>query len=406
MQDLNLTSKAQTYLSTLCGVKPNRRTGSRGNQEAVHFYAETLRSFGYEIDTKPFASLDYVSQGAILTQGEDRFDVYVSPYSLPCDITSDLVVVSSMAELEGADFTGKILLMYGEICSEQIMPKNFIFYNPEHHQQLIGLLENRRPAALITATGSNPDQVGALNPFPLFVDGDFNLPSVYCGEGLVKLLLARQNAPFHLKIESERVSSLASNVIARLNHSAQKKIVFTAHIDAYQDSPGATDNASGCVVLLLLGELLSGYHGPYKIEIAALNGEDHYSVGGQMDYLKRYGETFPNILVVVNIDDVGYRQGKSSYSFYECPESLSQTARDAFLMYPGLTAGDPWYSGDHMIFVQNNVPAIAFTSEWMPELMKTVTHTTSDTPDLIDCGKLVELAKALESWVKSHLFVQ
>jgi aminopeptidase YwaD len=404
MQKINITSKAEFYLDTLCAVKPNRRTGSPGNREAVHFFGETLRSFGYGIDVTPFSTLDYLTQGAYLAQGEESFEVFVSPYSLPCELTSGLVVVSRMEELERVDCTDQILLLHGEICSEQIMPKNFEFYNPEHHQHMIALLEHRRPAALITATGSNPDQVGALNPYPLFVDGDFDIPSVYCEESLGELLVIRQGTAFQLKIEAKRIPAQASNVIARLNHSAGKKIVFTAHIDAYQDSPGATDNASGCVVLLLLGELLAGYQGPYEIEIAAFNGEDHYSVGGQMDYLQRYGEVFSQIMVVVNIDDVGYQHGRSSFSFYEVPESLSRATREAFLQFPGLIPGDAWYSGDHMIFVQKNVPAIALTSEWMPELMKTVTHTHLDTPDLVNCSKLVELSEALESWVKSLPF--
>jgi aminopeptidase YwaD len=52
-----------------------------------------------------------------------------------------------------------------------------------------------------------------------------------------------------------------------------------------------------------------------------------------------------------------------------------------------------------MIFVQKDIPAIAFTAEHMPELMKTVTHTQLDTPDLIDCARLVELAQALEDFI-------
>ena len=114
---------------------------------------------------------------------------------------------------------------------------------------------------------------------------------------------------FYLKIEARRFSSSATNIVARLNPGATRKIVITAHIDAYEDSPGASDNASGIVVLLLSAEMLSGYRGANCIEIVALNGEDHYSAAGQMDYLKRYASGFPGILFAVNVDDVGYKQG-------------------------------------------------------------------------------------------------
>jgi len=176
---------------------------------------------------------------------------------------------------------------------------------------------------------------------------------------------------------------------------------LTAHIDAYEESPGASDNASGTVVLLLAAEMLADYGGPYAVEIAAFNGEDHYSAGGQMDYLQRYGEALPSIILAVNIDDVGYIEGKAAYSFYECPEPLQQKAASTFAAHPGLCPGEPWYSGDHMIFVMNQAPAIAFTAELMPELMKTVTHTAADTPELIDSGKLVDVAAALNDLVRS-----
>jgi aminopeptidase YwaD len=74
---------------------------------------------------------------------------------------------------------------------------------------------------------------------------------------------------------------------------------------------------------------------------------------------------------------------------------------DVFVRYHGLARGEPWFNGDHMIFVQSRVPSVAFTSEYSPELMKTVTHTSLDTPDLIDCTRLVELAAALDALVRS-----
>ncbi len=54
-----------------------------------------------------------------------------------------------------------------------------------------------------------------------------------------------------------------------------------------------------------------------------------------------------------------------------------------------------------MIFVQKEIPSVAITSEFMPELMRTVTHTSSDTPDLIDPKKLVEVAASLNTLVRS-----
>ncbi|HSG15709.1 MAG TPA: M28 family peptidase [Anaerolineae bacterium] len=397
----NYAAKASDYLNTLCSVKPNRRTGSAGNWAATEFFADTIRPFGYEIDTTPFDVPDHIDEGSSLTAGDKSFEVFTSPYSLGCEMTAELVMVDTVKALESAECRGKILLMRGPICAEQLMPKNFVFYNPEHHQKIIALLESKKPAAVITATERSPDQVGALYPFPLLLDGDFDIPSMYCRDDVGDELAKNQGRPAHMRINARRLPSKATNVVATLNRAAEKKVVLTAHIDAYEGTPGASDNASGTAVLLLAAEMLADYRGEYALEIAAFNGEDHYSVGGQMDYLRRYGEQLGAIHLAVNIDDVGYRKGRAAYSFYECPDQLQKAAEGTFSEFDGLCPGEPWFNGDHMIFVQNGVPCMAMTAEYMPELMRTVTHTALDTPDLVDSAKLVEVAASLNALVKS-----
>jgi aminopeptidase YwaD len=352
-------------------------------------------------NSRSFECLDHICGGARLTHEEEAFEVYASPYTLGCQVLAELIAVSTGEELESTPCEGKILLLRGAVCSEQLMPKGFVFYNPEHHQKILALLESRRPAGIIAATERIPEQVGALYPFPLIVDGDFDIPNAYCRDTVGDVLAARQGDPFRLKIDARRLPSSATNIIARLNAGAAGKLVITAHIDAYEGSPGASDNASGTVVLLLCAEMLSDYRGENCIEFAALNGEDHYSAGGQMDYLKRYGSEFPGVLLAVNVDDVGYRKGGSSYSFYGCSPQLEKKVKDVFRRFDGLVQGEPWFNGDHMIFVQSRVPALAITSECMPELMRTVTHTPADTPDIIDCSKLVEVAASLSALVRS-----
>jgi aminopeptidase YwaD len=394
-------AKASAYLNTLCSVEPNRRTGSAGNWAATEFFADTIGPFGYEIDATPFEVPDHVNDGSVLTIDGETFEVFTSPYSLGCDVTAELITITTVEALENAECGGMILLMRGPICAEQLMPKNFVFYNPEHHQRIIALLESKEPAVIVTATERSPDQVGALYPFPLIVDGDFDIPSVYCRDEVGDVLANEQGRPAHLAIDAMRLPSKATNVIATLNGSAAKKVLLTAHIDAYEDTPGASDNASGTAVLLLAAEMLADYRGEYAVEIAAFNGEDHYSVGGQMDYLRRYGDQLGSILLAVNIDDVGYRKGRAAYSFYECPEKLQNTTERVLSEFEGLCPGDPWFNGDHMIFVQSQVPCVAMTAEFMPELMRTVTHTALDMPDLVDSAKLVKVAAALNALVRS-----
>ena len=394
-------ARADRYVKTLCSVKPNRRTGSSGNRAATDFVVEALRPHGCAVEATPFACLDYLRDDHFPVHDGESFEVSVSPYSPGCDVLAELVVASTTEDLRDADCEGKILLMKGSLCTEQLMPRNFVFYNPDRHKALLALLESKQPAAIVAATRMNPDQVGALDPSPLIVDGDFDIPSVCCGESVGEALARLEGEALHLKIAAQRIPSTAANVIARWNEAAPHKIVVTAHIDAYEDSPGALDNASGTVVLLLLAELLSGYPGKQAIEIVALNGEDHYSAGGQMQYLERYRDEFHRIRLAVNIDDVGFKHGGTAYSFYECAPELRNRVETVFRGFDGLVSGDPWFQGDHRLFVQSGVPSVAFTAERGAELMRTVTHTPRDTPDLVEGGKLVEVARAMNGLIRA-----
>lgn len=400
MDNKDYYRKASEYLQRLCSVYPNRRTGSDGNREATDFFSKVVKHLGYEAEVEPFKCLDYKTEKVHLSNKEKSFDVFNSPYSPKCKIRSKLEVVSTVKELEEISCKGKILLMIGEICEEQLMPKNFVFYNPDHHKKIYALLEGKEPSAIITATSEQPEQVGALYPFPLIIDGDFDIPSLYCTDIVGKEIVKKSNEEYELIIQAERIPSSAYNVIVRINQESREKIIVCAHIDAYEDTPGASDNASGTVVLLLLAELLQDYEKSTGIELIAFNGEDHYSAGGQMDYLKRYDSDLDKARLIINVDDVGYKEGKSAYSFYACDTELQEKLSSAFNKYSGLTEGEPWVSGDHMIFVQKGRSALAFTAEKMPELMKTITHTEKDTPDIINPAKLVNLARALNDVIR------
>lgn len=401
MNTNDYSKKAKDYLNILCSVTPNRRVGSSGNRAATDFFTQKVSSWGYLVDATPFKCLDYESKEPSLTYKDRPFAVKISPYSLGCDAHAELVVASTINELETYDCHGKILLLRGEICAEQLMPKNFVFYNPDHHKRIYALLEEKQPQAIITATSKNPQMVGNIYPFPLINDGDFDIPSVYCTDIIGEEIAANAGQTFRLKVEAKRIPTTACNVIARINPQAQNKITICGHIDAVEDSPGASDNASGVVVLLLLAEKLKDYQGGHGIELLAFNGEDHYSVGGQMDYLNRYNDSFNQIFLAVNIDDVGYIKGKMAFSFYGCPVEIQQKAQTTFSKYPNLVEGEQWYQGDHMIFVQNQKPTIALTSSEVNELMSNITHSPKDTPEIIDNSKLVELACALENLVRA-----
>jgi aminopeptidase YwaD len=390
-----MITQAQEFLNRLCVEIPSRRVGSQGNRAATDFFAEIARAHGFRVETPEFTCIDWTEEGADLTAGGEAFDVHPSPYSLGIRVEAPLAVVSTLGELESVEAANGVLLVRGELAREQLMPVNFPFYNPEEHQRILGLLRARKPLAIAAATSRNPELAGAVYPFPLIEDGDFDIPSVYMTEEEGARLAAYAGGTVSLDSRARRIPSTGCNVVARKGPSAARRVVFTAHIDAKRGTPGALDNAAGVAVLLLLAGLLDGYAGRTGVELVALNGEDYYGAPGELSYLERNRGRLGEILLNVNLDAPGYRRGDTHFSLYGCPEELAAAVRGTFSGRAGIAEGEAWYQGDHMVFAQNDVPALAITSEGFMEIETTVAHTALDTPDLVVADKLADAALAL-----------
>ncbi len=397
----DLIRQSSSYLKVLCEDIAERCVGSEGNRAATEFFERELSSLGWSTETRGFDAVDWRNGGATLRAGDARFAVSPSPYSLGCTAEAQLVAASTVAELESLEMSGGIILLHDEIAREQLMPKNFVFYNPEEHRRIISLLEGGGAKAIICATGRNSALAGGAYPFPLIEDGDFNIPSVYMTDKEGEKLSAFVGKQVKLESLSERVPGKGFNVIGRIGADASERIVITAHIDAKKGTPGAIDNATGVIVLLLTARLLADYHGEKLVEIVALNGEDYYAVPGQMDYIAANQGDFDSILLDINIDGAGYRDSRSAFSFFGLPADIENAAREVLRRNPGIIEGEQWPQGDHSIFVQYGRPALAVTSEWFIRNMNTqdVTHTPKDNSNIVDCGKLVEISEAIKTLV-------
>ena len=397
-----LYEKSLAYLNTLCHDIPERCVGSDGNRQATSFFEKEISFLGWETDMPDFDAIDWQEEGAKLYYGGLDFNVLVSPYSIGFQGEAILVSASDIRELEKLDARGKIVLLHGEIAWEQLMPKNFVFWNPVEHQRIITLLEKSGVKAIICATGRNAALAGGVYPFPLIEDGDFNIPSVYMTEDEGKRLLQLRGETIYLESKSKRIPGKGYNVIGKRGNENSKKFVVTAHIDAKKGTPGAIDNATGVIVLLLLADLLKDYNGNYQIEIVAFNGEDYYAVPGQMNYIKANKDNFDNILLNINIDGAGYRKGKSAFSFFDLPDILQKAVEDVIQQSPGIIKGVQWPQGDHSIFLQYGKPAIAVSSKWFIDNIdkQDITHTPKDNADIVDCNKLVEISEALNLFIR------
>ncbi|MFO7942827.1 MAG: M28 family peptidase [Anaerolineales bacterium] len=397
MENDKLYQKCASDLKMLCEEIPERSVGSEGNRRATSYFEKELSSSGWQTEISELDVIDWEDGGAALQVADQSFNVLASPYSLGCSVQAPLISVSCLEELERKDISGKILLLHNDIAKEQLMPKNFVFYNPEEHQRIIALLEQIQPAVIISATSRNAALAGGSYPFPLIEDGDFDIPSVYMTEEEGEKLLSYTGMPAMLQSRSTRIPAKSYNVVARKGKNMHERIVLTTHIDAKKGSPGAIDNATGVVTLLILAELLKEYDGDRVLEIVAFNGEDYYAAPGQMDYIRKNQGRFDNILLNINIDGAGYKEGKSAFSFFDVPEAIKTKSNEILARFDGITEGMLWPQGDHSIFIQYGCPAIAVSSQWFLEHIDSqdITHTPKDNLEIVDCHKVVEIAEAL-----------
>lgn len=382
-RDTPLADRVAAHLQRLT-AHPDRHVGGPGNRDATALFAEHMSSLGLAVTRRPIECVEWLPQAAKLEAGGETFALEVGPYSLPCDIEASLVAVSSADELESELVRGAVVFMHDEIAAGQLMPRNFTFYNPDSHKRIYRAIDAFTPAAIVAATGRDPQMVGSQYPFPLFEDGDLDVPNAYMTDAEGARLLGMAPDAVRLRIDSDRIPSTAEHVVATIPGTGDGRIVVTAHIDSRLGSPGALDNATGVATLMAVAELLQGHRGACAVEFVPFNGEDDYANPGELAWIAENEGRFDEIVLGINIDDSGQRGAGNHVSFYGCPAPVESAVRDTMAAFPEIDEGPQWFQGDHGILGIYSRPAIAIASAEMVSFMAQYAHTERDSLELAD----------------------
>ncbi|MCD8261600.1 MAG: M28 family metallopeptidase [Bacteroides sp.] len=215
-------------------------------------------------------------------------------------------------------------------------------------------------------------------------------------------LLPCAGHPVELSSRALRIPETAFNVTAKNNPQTKNRIVITAHIDTKIGTPGAIDNATGVTIVLLLAELLKDHPPKHPIELVILNGEDYYGAPGQVKYREQNQDKFSEILLNINIDGVGYKEGPSCFSPFNIPATTLETLYNVCRNTPGIVEGVPWYQGDHSLFLQNHCLTIAVSSQWFIENMEcqTLTHTPQDNLGVVSYEQVAQCALGIAELIR------
>jgi aminopeptidase YwaD len=384
-----LETEILRHLNRLCVEIGPRPIGSPGDHAAADYIQEVLLASGLDMEVQEFECPAWEDQGTDLTLDGERVEAAANAFSPACDVSAPSVALGTVAELEAADLDGRVGVLYGDLTQAPLSPKSW-FLKSERDDHVIRLLEQKRPAALITVQ-SRPGDLERV-----IADWEFLIPSATV-PARVGLELLRQDGPsLRLRIESRQAPGHTCNVVARKAGEGSARIVLCAHYDTTIDTPGALDNAAGTAVLLTLAQVLGQSRLGHGLEWIAFSGHEYLPLGDD-EYLRRCGDQLEGIVAAINFDAPGQYLGANSIAMFASSQAFQDQVDKTTKRHPGVAWVDPWPQSNHSTFAWRGVPAIAFSSEGRIRL----DHLRADSAEWVSPAKLEEVVSLVIAIVES-----
>lgn len=375
------------FMEEICLERP---IGTTNNGKVLDFLSDVAISLNYQVLSLPFMCKVWQQGDSIIqSQAKKDYQVYSSAYSRPFCGNGKILVVKSFAELQHVEECKEnILFLEGTIAETPLMPKNFPFYYPQEHKEIIDRLERLNPKAIVCVNEKHP--LCGLQPFSIFEDCNFKIPVAYT-DILSAKKIKKDGETIYLKIDST-VSMRSSRQLVISNEEVKdkEKIIICAHMDTKYNTPGAVDNATGVAILYKALELLAGSSNNYDIVFVPFNGEEHPEVNGQQIYLQYLKEKHAKIKLVINIDGACFKGSKLAISMYNIDDMLSREIHSLVQGNKKLLIGEQWYAGDHAMFAFQGIPCIVLTSSNLMEEVVAISHTPQDILDNVSYQQIEE----------------
>lgn len=370
----------------LKNILKERPVGSENNMDILLYLENLMVKMGYDIKKLPFICTTWETDESCLTLNDRRINIQASPFSQPFEGSGKLVFAKSLEELETADCQNCILVVGGELATTPLQPKEYPFYYPDAHKYLIELFERKQPAAIIAATGKHA--LCGLQPFPLFEDGNFLIPSAYVTEAMFEELQGNDKEGMAwVSIQSKNKQQNSYQLVSRKrNKSNYGKIIICAHMDTKYNTQGALDNAVGVAVLIGAAARLAG--SDCDIDIVPFNGEEYYEASGEVEYLKYISSGQNEVSLVINIDSPCHAGSKIAVSLYNFNDPAKEVVDHLMQTQNEVVYGPEWYAGDHAAFAFRGIPCMVLTSSDLFEGGLDNTHTMQDTLETVDLSQI------------------
>ncbi len=386
--DIDFKKVLRKHIDVITKKIRERPTGSEADKKMLDYISGEFEDCGLKTTRQEFPLNYWQKNNSRLVFERRELPHHVNTFSKSCDIESDIVPAGAIGALEKAGINGKTVLLYGELTHTPLLPKNFKFYTDERSAKIVSILEEKRPAVILTLCNDFARQV------PIIEDRDFLFPSMTISPDTALELMKKRGEKVRIVIDSEYTDAQSANISGMLQGKSDKKLLIMAHCDSYYTSPGAMDNGTGVAMLMLLARALAGEKFDTGIEFLAINGHENAGQGFTR-YLELNRHASEKISCVVNIDLPGCYLAVPAISIMQFPDEIKDKLSRIVIKNENFIETGPWYYGEHSALMQQGIPAIAATSQWYPE----ITHHFRDSGQWVDEKILFEYLPLLKEMI-------
>jgi len=388
------------YVSETIGARP---IGSASNLATAEYIQNVFDDLGLETRKQKFECPSWSLEKVQFDLNGTKLPAVANTFSPPGDIIAPIVSVSTLTELERADLSQHMAVLYGDLSKDALAPLNSPVYIPEPHRQIGQLLRRKKPLALILVSAQ-------LEPcLPMVEDWELPVPSISVPPEVGLMLLQSGDSHARLQLASHRTSGISYNIIGKTQSISQERIVICAHYDTKFETPGAFDNGSGLAAMLTLSKILTQIEAPANLEFIAFSGEEYNGLGDEV-YLQEYGLTpipfggkrenrptgLDHILTAINIDGIGQRLGTTTVSTLAASALVQDLVKETLQAYPKMILTDPWPASNHYTFYSHGVPSIVLGNRGGANIM----HRPDDTIKWIDIAALSDVVSFVQTLIK------
>lgn len=298
------------FLKALCGIGP-RLSGSEGAAAAVAWARETMVSHGFEAWLEPVMVPHWVRGEAaaeLIFPGPSRGGILLAVAGLggsvptpPAGLSAKVVEVRSFAELDTAEPRVRGRIVFFNAPMDRTLMETFRAYGEAAQFRVRGASEAAKRGAVAAIVRS---PTGRLDDHPhtgivTYEPGAPRIPAAAISTVAADLLSARlREAPdseIRLRLTCETLPDAASaNVVGQIRGTEKPEeiVLLGAHLDSWDLSAGANDDAAGCAQCLEALRLIrdSGLRPMRTIRVVLFMNEEFGASGGR-DYAAAPGRS-------------------------------------------------------------------------------------------------------------------